>query len=172
MNLLYEVARNAGCVVTISWISVILIGRVFDFHTSYLAILEQTKSERWLLEHCQDDHFYHNMAYHTDVCSLVVSNSQISPTLYAVNASMAQMKLCGFYDCVSLAGMIYTGGVPIVFCCVLLYILAPSFLLPLFQNVYEQRVQRVLHRRCSPLLQRSDDKGTKAPQYARFGDEL
>jgi len=167
-RLLHEIARNAGCVLTVSWISVIIVGRVFDFHRAYVAFAEQTRSEQWLLERCKDDHFYHNMAYHTDVCALVVSNSQISPTLYAVNASMSQMKMCGLYECASVLLMISSGGVPLAVCCVLLYVMAPSFLLPLAQDLYEKRAQTQLQRRCSPLLHKSGG----GPQYARFSDDI
>ena len=169
MHLLYEIVRNAGCVVTISWLSVILVGRVFDFHRAYLLFIEQTTSEKWLLEHCQDDHFYHNMAYHTDVCTQVVSNSQISPVLYAINQSMSQMKLCGFYECMSVVNMVYTGGIPVVLCFVLLYVFTPSFLLPVMQNMYDKRVQHDLHTRCSPSLYKSDKQLSRAaPQYAQL----
>ena len=171
LRILYEILRNAGCVFTISWVSVVLVGRVFDFHQAYLSFIEQIKSEKWLLEQCHDDHFFHNMAYHTDVCATVVSNSQISPTLFAVNTSMSQMKMCGFYDCLSVVKMIYTGGVPIIFCFILLYILAPSFLLPLAQNMYEKRVQNILHQRCSPLLSRNKETSDK-PRCVQFSDNI
>jgi len=174
VRLIQEIARNAACVMTVSWISVIIVGRVFDFHRSYVAFTEQTRSEQWLLGRCQDDHFYHNMAYHTDVCALVVSNSQISPTLFAINASMAQMKMCGLYECSTVLLMISTGGVPLVACCVLLYVMAPSFLLPLAQDMYEKRAQTLLQRRCSPLLHKVRDAvgGAQPPQYARFSDDI
>lgn len=154
-----NVMQNATSIVFVSWLSVILVGRVFEFHTEYIAFVDQVASEKWLLDQCNDDNFYHNMAYHTDVCVQVQSNNKISPILYAMNASLANMKMCGFYHCETILSMVYTGGFPVVICCILLYILAPSFLLPIFRSGYERRQERILLKNCSPDIQQSSRRG-------------
>jgi hypothetical protein len=149
---LLAISKNACSIVTVSWISIIIVGRIYDFHVAYISFIERTKSEEWLLEHCQDDHFFHKMAYHTDVCAMVVGNSIIWPSLYGMNESMSKMKLCGFYDCAQLLQIIYNGGVPVMFCIVLLYIVTPSFILPMLQRMYTIYCEKELMAKCSPNL--------------------
>jgi hypothetical protein len=150
--LLRAAVRHAGGVLVVSWLSVVLVGRVYDFHRAYLLWIEQTRSERWLLEQCRDAAFFRSLASHTDVCAQVVANSMVWPTLHAARASTAQLKMCGFCDCATAARMLYTGGVPAVCCLVLLYVLTPSFLFPAMRSVQARRAQALLQARCSPLL--------------------
>jgi len=145
-------ARHAAGVLVVSWLSVVLVGRVYDFHRAYLLWLEQTRSERWLLEQCRDAAFFRSLASHTDVCAQVVANSAVWATLHAARASIAQLKMCGFCDCATAAHTVYTGGVPAVCCLMLLYVLTPSFLFPAVQGLQARRAQALLQARCSPLL--------------------
>ena len=151
---LVAISKNACSIITVSWVSILIVGRIYDFHVAYISFIERTKSEEWLLEHCQDDHFFHKMAYHTDVCAMVVGNSIIWPSLYGINESMSKMKLCGFYDCTELLQIIYSGGMPVVFCIVLLYIVTPSFILPLLQRMYYGYCEKQLMTEYSPFFRR------------------
>jgi len=151
---LVAISKNACSIITVSWVSILIVGRIYDFHVAYISFIERTKSEEWLLEHCQDDHFFHKMAYHTDVCAMVVGNSIIWPSLYGINESMSKMKLCGFYDCTELLQIIYSGGMPVVFCIVLLYIVTPSFILPLLQRMYYGYCEKQLMTEYSPFFHR------------------
>jgi len=153
-----QVGKNAVSIVTISWISILIIGRIYDFHVSYISFLEQIKTESWLLQQCDDDHFFHNMKYHTDVCATVLANSLIWPSLYAINYSMANMKLCGFYDCTTLLGIVYNGGFPVIFCVFLFYIFTPSFLLPCIQGAYERYNHALFVDKCSPIINNRNKK--------------
>ena len=153
---LSEIGKNAISILTISWISILIVGRIYDFHVSYISFLEQIKGEMWLLQQCADDHFFHNMQYHTDVCATVVANSLIWPSLYAINYSLSNMKLCGFYDCNTLCTIIYSGGFPILVCFFLFYIFTPSFLLPLLQGTYERYNHSVFVAKCSPIIKQND----------------
>jgi len=152
---LLAISKNACSIITVSWVSILIVGRIYDFHVAYISFIERTKSEEWLLEHCQDDHFFHKMAYHTDVCAMVVGNSIIWPSLYGINESMSKMKLCGFYDCTQLLQIVYSGGVPVMLCIVLLYIVTPSFILPLLQRMYYAYCENVLMAKCSPDIRSS-----------------
>lgn len=152
MGIITGAIRNSLTIFFVSWISVLLVGRIFDFHQIYISFIDQIKGEQWLLEQCQNDHFFHNMAYHTDVCHQVIANSQISPVLYAIHGSVNNMKLCGFYDCHTFSLLVYKGGVPVVVCVVLLYVLTPSFLMPWLNNVYDHHQQKCFEDRCSPVL--------------------
>ena len=119
-----------------SWISILIVSRIYDFHVAYVSFLEQIKLEKWLLQHCQDDHFSHNLQYHTNMCKKVVENSQIWPSPYGINPNASKMKLCSLYDCRTLCSIIYDGGIPVMICIFFLYIVTPSFILPLLQRTY------------------------------------
>ena len=150
--MVYNAMVNSSTILVVSWISVVFVGRIYDFHQIYIKFIDQTNSEKWLLEQCSDDHFFHNMAYHTDVCMQVFTNSQLSPLLYAINASMQNLKMCGIYDCSTVLQMLYTGGIPVFICVILLYVLTPSFLIPWIHVAYARHEQRRFDLGCSPVL--------------------
>jgi len=144
--------RQGACAVLMTWLSVVLVGRVYDIHRAYLQWLERARGERWLLEQCGDAAFFRGLASHTDVCAQVVANSRVWATLHAARASLAQLKMCGFCECAAAAHMVYTGGAPVVCCFALLYVLTPSFLLPALHGLHARRALHLLHARCSPQL--------------------
>ena len=156
---------NSITVFFVSWLSMLLVGRIFDFHQRYIALLDQIKSETWLLRQCvDDDQFYHNMAYHTDVCTQVITNSQISPVLSALSGSLSEVKLCGFYDCQTFSALIYKGGLPLLVCVGLFYVLTPSFLIPWMHIAYTKHQERIFENRCSPAVT------SKQHIYKRLGN--
>jgi len=165
------ISKNACSIVSVSWISILIVGRIYDFHVAYISFIERTKSEEWLLEHCQDDHFFHKMAYHTDVCAMVVGNSIIWPSLYGINESMSKMKLCGFHDCSTLLGIVYNGGIPVMLCILLLYIVTPSFILPLLQRMYCVYCENTLMAKCSPNIRSASPRRHDA-KYAMYYDVM
>lgn len=149
---LRHVTVNAVAVIFFSWLSILIIARIYDFHVSYIKFLNQIESETWLRVQCESDEFYHNMAFHTDVCESVRANGQISPALYALNHSLSNMKLCGLYACSEVITLIWTGGFPVLFCFALVYICTPSFLFPLARSTYERHRDASFVRKCSPML--------------------
>ena len=153
LRLARELILNSVSVLSVCWVSILVVARIYDFHTAYIHFIQQIAGEDWLHQQCQDDAFFKNMQYHTDVCEQVVQNRQTSPVLYALNASMQQMKLCGLSDCQTLVMTLYTGGSPVLISLVCLYIFTPSFLLPLAQRCYEKHQHRSLMRRCAPTYQ-------------------
>jgi len=174
MNLMDELSlifKNACSIVSVSWISILIVGRIYDFHVAYISFIERTTSEEWLLQHCQDDHFFHKMAHHTDVCDKVVSNSIIWPSLYGINESMRKMKLCGFHDCSTLLSIVYNGGIPVLFCMMLLYIVTPSFILPQLQRMYNVYCENVLMAKYSPY-NRSELQRKNTAKHAMYYDVL
>lgn len=152
MQFIRHVTVNAVAIIFISWLSILIISRIFDFHVAYIRFLNQIESESWLRMQCEQDDFFHNMAFHTDVCESVKANGQISPALYALDNSFRNMKLCGLYACSEVLTIIWTGGFPVVFCFALLYVCTPSFLFPLARSTYERRRDANFLRRCSPML--------------------
>ena len=169
MGILEKVAsipKNVCSVISVSWISILIVGRIYDFHVAYVSFLEQIKSEKWLLEHCEDDDFFHNLQHHTDVCRDVVANSRIWPSLYGINESAGKMKLCGLYDCGALFSMVYSGGVPVMICIFLLYIVTPSFLLPILQRSYHSYCEHSIMARCSPVYKHSHTEHPLAYQHS------
>jgi len=171
MDELLLISKNACSIVSVSWISILIVGRIYDFHVAYISFIERTRSEEWLLEHCQDDHFFHKMAYHTDVCAMVMGNSIIWPSLYGINESMSKMKLCGFHDCFTLLGIVYNGGMPVMFCILLLYIVTPSFILPLLQRIYSAHCENTLMAKCSPSIRSASPRRHDA-KHAMYYDVL
>ena len=94
-----------------------------------------------------------------DLCEQITANAQISPTLYALNESLGNMKMCGLYHCSELVSMILQGGTPVLICIVLLYIVTPSFILPVLSKSYESWSCRAFENRCSPYRKPSEDDG-------------
>ena len=104
-----------------------------------------------------DDHFYHNMAYHSQLCEEVAQTRKSSPVLFAIHESAGKMKLCGLYHCHELINLILTGGTPVILCFGLLWILTPSFLIPLVNNTYESYSTMRFNQRCSPYRHKKED---------------
>lgn len=150
LKILNACVWNASSVMLISWVSVLVISRIFEFHSAYISFITQVQSEEWLRQHCDDDHFYHNMAYHTDVCETVRTNSQMSPVLYAMNHSMSTLKMCGLHDCADIAAIVWTGGFPVICCVFMLYICTPSFILPVMRSEFDRRREAAFLQQCSP----------------------
>jgi len=170
------IPKNVCSVLSVSWVSILIVGCIYDFHVAYVSFLEQIKSEQWLLQHCEDDDFFHNMQYHTDVCRDVVANSNIWPSLYAINQSASKMKLCGLYDCGALFSIVYNGGIPVMVCIFLLYIVTPSFILPILQRTYHCYCEQNIMAKCSPIYKQSKtshplcfDPIDTYPDYKRQG---
>ena len=130
-TLLRHTLFNLCSLVTVCWVSVLVVGRLYDFHTAYIQFLQKIEGEAWLYDRCNEDAFFKNMQYHTDVCEQVMSNRSISPVLHALNFSMQNMKSCGFTDCVSLLTTVYAGGIPVALSLLCLYVFTPSFIMPL-----------------------------------------
>jgi len=161
MHLMHDlvlISKNACSIVSVSWISILIVCRIYDFHVAYISFIKGTKSEEWLLEHCQDDHLFHKMAYHTDVCAMVMGNSIIWPSLYCIDKSMSKMKLCGFHNCFTLLGIVYNGCMPVMFCILLLYIVTLSFILPLLQRMYSAHCENSLMAKCSPSIRKASPR--------------
>lgn len=100
--------------------------------------------------------FSTNTPTHKNKQQQVNNNAKISPVLFAVNESLGQMKLCGLMHCTDALQMVLQGGAPVIICLVLLYVLTPSFLLPVVQRGYESYATRQFNRRCSPWKKDDD----------------
>jgi len=98
------------------------------------------------------------LSHFSEICPTVLSNSLIWPSLYAINYSMSNMKLCGLYDCNTLFGIVYNGGLPVILCFSLFYVFTPSFLIPFLQGTYERYNHAMLISRCSPIIKQSEKK--------------
>lgn len=155
-TLLRHTLFNLCSLVTVCWVSVLLVGRLYDFHTAYIQFLQKIEGEAWLYDRCNEDAFFKNMQYHTDVCEQVMSNRSISPVLHALNFSMQNMKSCGFTDCVSLLTTVYAGGIPVALSLLCLYVFTPSFIMPLVQTVYERHQRNRFVKNCTPVYRKTD----------------
>ena len=67
---LTQIFRNFTTWTTVTWVSTMLVARVFDFHKAYTMIIDKLDKEKWLMEQCLSDEFYHRLAYHSDLCEV------------------------------------------------------------------------------------------------------
>lgn len=112
---------------------------------------------------------YHSTDTHTHKNKQQVNNNaKISPVLFAVNESLGQMKLCGMVHCSEALQMLIQGGTPVLICLVLVYVLTPSFLLPVVQRGYESYATHQFNRRCSPYKKNDDYEGANYPPSDDF----
>tara|TARA_Y100000389_G_scaffold193601_1_gene222534 strand:+ start:457 stop:825 length:369 start_codon:yes stop_codon:yes gene_type:complete len=65
-----QIFRNFTTWTTVTWVSTMLVARVFDFHKAYTMIIDKLDKEKWLMEQCLSDEFYHRLAYHSDLCEV------------------------------------------------------------------------------------------------------
>ena len=79
MGDIMAVSKNACSIMTVSWIFIIIVGRIYDFHVAYISFIEQTKSEEWLLEHCN---CYHASEIFVDTAKCVCNTLSHSATLF------------------------------------------------------------------------------------------
>jgi len=97
------------------------------------------------------------------VCKEVVENSKIWPSLCGINQSASKMKFCGLYNCGALFSIVYNSGIPVMICIFLLYIVTPSFILPLLQRTYYAYCEQNVLSRCSPVYRQAHAHAL--PQY-------
>jgi len=123
------IPKNACSLVSVSWISILIVSRIYDFHFArvwidsiqrgpYLAVLD-------------------DLSAHVGVVLEVVGKIVILAVLQQPHFQLDLLeKLCGLYDCRALCSIIYDGGIPVMICIFFLYIVTPSFILPLLQRTY------------------------------------
>lgn len=76
MPLATLVVSMCVCVCSIHWLC--------QFHQIFLATSARLESERWLVQQCEDPHFFTKMHLHTDLCFTVTSNARVGALMLSL----------------------------------------------------------------------------------------
>lgn len=87
-----QIFRNFTTWTTVTWVSTMLVARVFDFHKAYTMIIDKLDKEKWLMEQCLSDEFYHRLAYHSDLCE-VTKLKTTTCAVYAIYPWLRQKSI-------------------------------------------------------------------------------
>ena len=81
------------------WAFTLLVSRVFIFHEAWNHELDKREKEKYLLAKCEDPEFFHNIRFHTDICTEVAANARSSILLKALNTVAVNTHICGRHPC-------------------------------------------------------------------------
>lgn len=56
---------------------VIGLDKLCQFHQTYQTVSAKLESERWLVQQCDDPHFFSKMHLHSDLCFVVENNARV-----------------------------------------------------------------------------------------------
>ena len=101
------------------------LDRLCVFHQTYTAISTKLESERWLVNQCQDPHFFSNMHQHSDLCFQVENNARVG----AFMLSLRQLtQSCLSPEILSTLSVSRLASWPFLCCLAALLLLGPSWL--------------------------------------------
>jgi hypothetical protein len=60
------------------------LDRLCQFHQAYQTVAAKLESERWLVEQCEDPHFFSKMHLHSDLCFVVENNARVGAFMLAL----------------------------------------------------------------------------------------
>jgi len=81
------------------WLLFFVLSHGHMLHISHSALSQQRDDERWLLQQCVTDEFYHNMKQHSSLCDDLSTLSRSSVLLAAVQHVVNHTYLCGYTPC-------------------------------------------------------------------------
>lgn len=70
------VLSMCACVCSIHWLC--------QFHQIFLSMSARLESERWLVQQCEDPHFFTKMHLHTDLCFTVTGNARVGAMMLSL----------------------------------------------------------------------------------------
>jgi len=141
------------CSVLLSvWLFMFVLSRVHMLHLSYTAQTQQREDERWLLQQCASDEFYHNMKQHSSLCDDLSTLSRGSVLLTAVQHVIDHTYLCGYTPCHELldatVSWLLGKGLAVTGCAALVILLFPTLFVPIVRsnmNMLADRRMRQLY---------------------------
>jgi len=141
------------CSVVLSvWLFMFVLSRVHMLHLSYTAQTQQREDERWLLQQCGSDEFYHNMKQHSSLCDDLTTLSRSSVLLTSVQHVIEHTYLCGYTPCHELLDATVTWllgkGLAVTGAAALVILLFPTLFVPILRsnmNMLADRRMRQLY---------------------------
>jgi len=135
-----------------AWLFMFVLSRVHMLHLSYTSQTQQREDERWLLQQCATDEFYHNMKQHSTLCDDVSTLSRSNMLLSSVQHVIDHTYLCGYTPCHELLDATVTWllgkGLAVTGCAALVILLFPTLFVPILRsnmNVLADRRMRQLY---------------------------
>jgi hypothetical protein len=75
-------------------LSVIFLDQLCQFYRIFQATASKLHSERWLVEQCEDAHFFSKMHIHTDICFTVENNARIGVFMLSLQEFTRSILSC------------------------------------------------------------------------------
>lgn len=114
-----------------------VLTRIHLFQQEYSRISVHRENEKWLIEQCQEDDFYHNMKHHSALCDEITMKSRESIVLLALQAVVQNTYLCGYQTCSEILDQMLNWmlgkGLAITISLLLCLAFLPAILLPILR---------------------------------------
>jgi hypothetical protein len=120
-----------------------LLGKVPVFQLAYSEHLQRLEDDTWLQDQCRDPQFFTRMRQHTDVCEHVRASFQQPAILVGLQACIP-MDVEDFLP--ALEWQTWAAD------SVVMLLLIPNVLLPLYRASEDRREQTRVMKACSPIL--------------------
>jgi len=134
------------------WLCMFVVSRVHMLHVSHSALTQQREDERWLLQQCASDQFYHNMKQHSSLCDDLTTLSRNSVLLTSVQHVIDHTYLCGYTPCHELldasVAWLLGKGLAVTGVAALALLLFPTLFVPILRsnvNYFADRRMRQLY---------------------------
>jgi len=132
------------------WLLMFVLSRVHMLHLSYTSLSLQREDERWLLQQCSTDEFYHNMKQHSTLCDDLSTLSRSSVLLSAVQHVLDHTYLCGYTPCHELLdatlAWLLGKGLAVTAAVALMILLFPTLFVPILRNNMNVLADRRMHQ--------------------------
>jgi len=132
------------------WLLLFLLSRVHMLHLSYTERAQQREDERWLLQQCATDEFYHNMKQHSSLCDDLSTLSRSNLMLGAVQHVVDHTFLCGYTPCHELFDATVTWllgkGLAVTAVVALVVLFFPTLFVPILRSNMNHLADRRMHQ--------------------------
>lgn len=114
------------------------LDRLCQFHQTYQTVAAKLESERWLVQQCEDPHFFSKMHLHSDLCFVVENNARVGALMLALR-EFTQSFLDGHYFFSTLLSQQGLFSWPILCGVALLLLLGPSWLVSSSRRSFQKQ---------------------------------
>jgi len=132
------------------WLLLFVLSRVHMLHLSHAALSQQRDDERWLLQQCATDEFYHNMKQHSSLCDDLSATSRSSVLLGAVQHVVDHTYLCGYTPCHELldatVAWLCGRGLAVSALAACVVVLFPTLFVPILRSNMNYLADRRMHQ--------------------------
>lgn len=180
---LVSYSKNIFFMFSCMWIFTLFVSRLYTFHNALQVENTRRINERWLLQKCDEPEFYFHLKEHTDLCAMVVSNSNSNRWLNALYQVATSTHMCGITSCTDMIHQfVQKIGWQMVGLLLLLALFSPNLFYLLYRtsvrssNKYHERgLMGLARRRCTPVEETlcapfypdmsEDDRGFSSLKY-------